>query len=164
MRQIHNDTIDDISLTGVFDHPPVIRFRTAKTSCPKCKVKLKVHYTDTRKIYSLHIGAFSAHRTFMYCPVCKKVHPPEELEEMVPPYSNVGYDVIVFIGRLIFQQHHTIKETIAVLESRNIHVSSSEVAYLQTSSFYRFIFGHGMGHSPHRIAVTSRWAVLFSGC
>ncbi len=33
-------------------------------------------------------------------------------------------------GRLIFQKHHTIKETIAVLESRNIHVSSSEVAYL----------------------------------
>lgn len=130
MRQVHNDTIDDISLTGVFDHPPVIRFRTAKTSCPKCKVKLKVHYTDTRKIYSLHIGAFSAHRTFMYCPVCKKVHPPEELEEMVPPHSNVGYDVIVFIGRLIFQKHHTIKETIAILESRNIHVSSSEVAYL----------------------------------
>lgn len=37
-------------------------------------------------------------------------------------------------------------------------------SYIQTSSFYRFIFGHGMGHSPHRIAVTSRWAVLFSGC
>ncbi len=66
----------------------------------------------------------------MYCPVCKKVYPPEELEEMVPPHSNAGYDVIAFTGRLIFQQHHTIKETIAVLESRNIHVSSSEVAYL----------------------------------
>jgi hypothetical protein len=130
LRQLHDQTVNDISLTNVFEHPPVIRFKTAKTLCPKCKVKLKVHYTDTRKIYSLHIGAFSAHRTFMYCPVCKKVHPPEELEEMVPQFSNAGYDVIVFIGRLIFLKHHTIKETLAVLESRNIYISSSEVAYL----------------------------------
>ena len=130
LRQIHDDTVDDISLTNVFEHPPVIRFKTTKRLCPNCKVKLKVHHTDTRKIYSLHIGAFSAHRTFMYCPVCKKIHPPEEPEEMVPQFSNVGYDVIVFIGRLIFQKHHTIKETLAVLERRNIYISSSEVAYL----------------------------------
>jgi uncharacterized protein YbaR (Trm112 family) len=85
----------------VFEQTPVIRFKTPKMLCPKCKVKLKVHYTDTRKIYPLHIGAFSAHRTFMYCPVCKKVHPPEEFEEMVPQFSNVGYDVIVFIRQII---------------------------------------------------------------
>ena len=130
LRQLHDRTVNDIRLTNVFEHPPVIRFRTAKTFCPKCKVKLKVHYTDTRKIYSLDIGAFSAHRTFMYCPVCKKVHPPEELEEMVPRFSNAGYDVIVFIGRLIFQKHHTIKETLKVLGSYNIFISSSEVVYL----------------------------------
>ena len=130
MRQLHDQTVNDISLTNVFEHTPVFHFKTAKTFCPKCKVKLKVHYTDTRKIYSLDIGAFSAHRTFMYCPVCKKVHPPEELEEMAPQFSNVGYDVIVFIGRLIFQKHHTIKETLTVLGSYNIFISSSEVAYL----------------------------------
>jgi len=45
----------------------------------------------------MHIGAFSAHRTFMHCPICKKIHPPEELEEMVPPFSNVGYDVIISV-------------------------------------------------------------------
>lgn len=130
MRQLHDQTVNDISLTNVFEQTPVIRFKTPKMLCPKCKVKLKVHYTDTRKIYSLHIGAFSAHRTFMYCPVCKKIHPPEELEEMAPRFSNVGYDVIVFIGRLIFLKHHTIKETLTVLGSYNIFISSSEVAYL----------------------------------
>ena len=130
MRQIHDDTVDDISLTNVFESPPMIRFKTTKTVCPNCNVKLKAHHSDTRKIYSLHIGVFNAHRTFMYCPVCNTVYPPEELEELVPQFSNVGYDVIVFIGGLIFQRHHTIKETLAVLESRNIYISSSEVAYL----------------------------------
>jgi hypothetical protein len=100
----------------MFEQTPVIHFKPPKTLCPKCKVKLKVYYTDTIKIYSLHIGAFNAHRTFMCCPVCKKVHPPEELEEMVSQFSNVGYDVIVFIGRLIFLKHHAIKETLTVSE------------------------------------------------
>jgi len=49
---------------------------------------------------------------------------------MVPRFSNAGYDVIVFIGRLIFQKHHTIKETLTVLGSYNIFISSSEVVYL----------------------------------
>jgi hypothetical protein len=130
LRQIHDKTVNDINLSNVFELPPVIRFKTTKTGCPICKVKLKVHHTDTRKIYSLHIGAFNAHRTFMYCPACNMVCPPGEFEVMVPQFSNVGYDVIVFIGRLIFQKHHTIKETLTVLESRNIYISSSEVAYL----------------------------------
>lgn len=130
MRQLHDEAVNDISLTNVFERPAVIHFKTTKTLCPQCKVKLKVHHTDTRKVYSLHIGLFNAHRTFMYCPVCNRVYSPEQFEKIVPQFSNVGYDVIIFIGRLIFQKHHTIKETIAVLESRNILLSPSEVAYL----------------------------------
>ncbi len=130
MRQLLDDTINNLSLTNVFTQPPVVYFKTAKVCCPKCQVKLKVHHTDIRKVYSLHIGVFNAHRTFLYCPDCNTVYPTEEFKKIVPPYSNVGYDVIVFIGRLIFDEHHTLMETVAILESRNIPVSSSEVAYL----------------------------------
>ncbi len=80
--------------------------------------------------YSLHIGEFEAHRTFMYRPDCNTAYSDEEFGKIVPPYSNVGYDVIEFIGRLIFQEYHTLKETISVLENRNIHISTYEVAYL----------------------------------
>jgi uncharacterized protein YbaR (Trm112 family) len=130
LRQLLDDTIDSLSLGNVFTQPPVVYFKTAKDFCPKCQAKLKVHHTDTRKVYSLHIGVFNAHRTFLYCPDCSTVYPAEEFKKIVPPYSNVGYDVIVFIGRLIFDEHHTLMETVAALESRNIPVSSSEVAYL----------------------------------
>jgi len=130
LRQLLDDTIDSLSLSNVFAQPPVVYFKTEKECCPKCQVKLKVRHTDKRKVYSLHIGLFNAHRTFLYCPDCNTVYPAEEFKKIVPPYSNVGYDVIVFIGRLIFAEHHTLMETVAALESRNIPVSSSEVAYL----------------------------------
>lgn len=66
----------------------------------------------------------------MYCPDCNTVYPSEEFSGIAPQYSNIGYDVIVLIGRLIFHEHHTLMETKYVLENRNIQISSSEVAYL----------------------------------
>ncbi len=125
-----DDTINNLSLTNIFTQPPVVHFKPTEIICQKCQTKLKVSYTDTRKVYSLHIGEFKAHRTFMYCPDCNTVYCSEELGKIVPLYSNVGYDVIEFIGRLIFQQYHTLKETASVLEKQNIHISTSEVAYL----------------------------------
>ncbi|GAI53771.1 unnamed protein product, partial [marine sediment metagenome] len=80
---------------------PMLHFKTNKECCPQCQTKLKVHHTDTRKVYMLDIGKCKAHRTFMFCPDCKGVYPPEGFEKSVPPYSNVGYDVMVLTGRLI---------------------------------------------------------------
>ena len=130
LRKLLDDTINNLSLTNIFTQPPVIYFKPTDVICQKCQTKLKVYYTDTRKVYSLHIGVFKAHRTFMYCPDCNTIYAAEEFGKIVPLYSNVGYDVIEFIGRLIFQKYHTLKETISVLESHNIHISTSEVAYL----------------------------------
>ncbi len=69
---------------------------------------VKVYYTDTRKAYSLHIGEFKAHRTFIYCPDCNTAYSDDEFGKIVSPYSNVGYEVIEFIGRLVFQEYHTL--------------------------------------------------------
>lgn len=125
-----NDTINNLSLTNVFTQPPLVHFKPTEVTCQKCQTKLKVYYTDVRKVYSLHIGEFRAHRTFMHCLDCNTVYSDKEIEKIVPLYSNIGYDVIEFIGRLIFQKHHTLNETISVLKNRNIHISISEVAYL----------------------------------
>ena len=66
----------------------------------------------------------------MYCPDCDCVFPSEDFEKRVPPYANVGYDVMVLTGRLILSEHHTINETVLELKKRNVHISSSQVAYL----------------------------------
>ena len=122
--------MDSLSLTNIFTLTPIVDFKTQKVFCSECHAKLKVHHTDIRKIYTLHIGEIKARRTFMYCADCNHIYPAEEFEKIVPPHSNVGYDVMVLIGRLIFCEHHTLMETVLELEKRNIHISSSEVAYL----------------------------------
>ncbi len=66
----------------------------------------------------------------MYCPDCSTVYSDEEFRKIVVPYSNVGYDVTEFIGQLVFQEYLTLKEATSVLENRNIHISTFEVAYL----------------------------------
>ena len=147
LRKLSDRAIDSFSLTGVFTKIPLVDFITDKDFCPQCLSALKVHHTDMRKVYSLHIGIFSAHRTFMYCPDCNKVYPSESFEKIVPRYSNVGYDIIVFIGRLIFLEHHTLQETIEVLATRNIQISSSEVAYLAQ----KFIIYLSILHKESRI-------------
>jgi transposase-like protein len=83
----------------------------------------------------------------MHCPDCNKVYPPEDFENIVPKYSNIGYDIIVFIGRLIFLEYHTLRETMQALEGRNIHISSSEVAYLAQ----KFIIYLSILHKQARI-------------
>jgi hypothetical protein len=53
------------------------------------------------KIYPLDIGHCEAYRSFMYCTDCECVFPSEDFEKRVPPYANVGYDVMLLTGRLI---------------------------------------------------------------
>jgi len=52
----------------------------------------------------------------MYCANCNHIYSPEEFEKIIPPHSNIGYDVMVLIGRLIFCKHHTLMETVLELE------------------------------------------------
>ena len=123
-------TVKSLNLADTFARVPVLYFKTSKEFCPRCHTRLKVHRTDTRKIYLLDIGQCKAHRTFMYCPDCDRVFSSEDFEKRVPPHANVGYDVMVLTGNLILREHHTIQETVLELKKRNVHISSSQVAYL----------------------------------
>jgi len=125
-------------------------FKTNKVFCPRCHTKLKVHHTDIRKIYLLDIGQCKAHRTFMYCSDCECVFPDEDFEKWVSPCANVGYDVMVLTGRLILCEHHTINETVLELKKRNVHISSSQVAYLAQ----RFIIYLSILHQQSGVLLT----------
>jgi uncharacterized protein YbaR (Trm112 family) len=143
----------EISLTKIFEHPVVIGFKTTKELCPYCQVKLKVHHTDIRKIYTLDIGEIEARRTFMYCADCGRVYPAEEFEKIVPPHSNVGYDVMILAGRLIFCEHHTLGEAVSELEKRHIPISTSEVAYLAQKFIIYLSILHGQAGEMLKIRI-----------
>jgi len=80
-------------------------------------------------------GPFIAHETLLHCPSCSRIFGSDVLLQLVPKWCNVGYDVLVYVGRALFQRYRTIEEVKAELYSRNVQISVSEISYLG----YKFI-------------------------
>lgn len=95
-----------------------------------CSKPLKVSYTQTRKLATLHIGHFDAHCTFLYCDCNGEVYAPEKISFLVPKHCNFGYDVIVHIGRGLFSKHCTVEDIKQTLADKNIFISTSEIQWL----------------------------------
>jgi len=78
-------------------------------------------------------GPFVAHETFLQCPGCKVISSSEQLKRIVPSRCNIAYDVLVFVGRALFQRFRTsseIRAEWAELVERNGFISLSEIHYL----------------------------------
>lgn len=102
------------------------------THCPIDHAPLKVFKTTQRTIKALGIGIFQAHQTQLYCPQHPALgcYSSQELATLAPPNSNVGYNVLVEIGRLRFQEQRQVVEIQATLRRQSIHISSSEIELL----------------------------------
>lgn len=99
-----------------------------------CGEQLVIQKTRSKTVLSI-AGPFVAHETLLHCQFCSTVFGSEALLELVPKWCNVGYDVLVYVGRALFQRYRTIQEVSAELFSRNVQVSDSEISYLG----YKFI-------------------------
>lgn len=80
-------------------------------------------------------GPLIAHETLLRCPSCSSIFDSEALLQLAPKWCNVGYDVLVYVGRALFQRYRTIQEVSSELYSRNVQISASEISYLG----YKFI-------------------------
>lgn len=132
LRQLINQSVEAITPKELFPVPPVMAFKPEIEFCPICNSVLKVRKTDTKKIFSLDIGKFVAHQTFLHCENCDREtsYSSQQLNCIAAKHCNFGYDVIVYIGKSVFQRHKTIVEVIEDLRGFNIDISPSEVAYL----------------------------------
>lgn len=102
-------------------------------NCPVDNQKLHVLKTYTRLIKATGIGVFWAHLTVRYC----KNHPElgswksNELDELVPPDSNIAYDVLMEIGKLRFSENRQVIEIQwLLLEKHSLEISTSEIELL----------------------------------
>ena len=118
----------------LFPRPPIIRFVSERTVC-HCGEELVVQKTRRKTVLSM-TGPFVAHETLLNCPSCSTIFDSDSLLQLVPKWCNVGYDVLVYIGRALFQRYRTIQEVSTELYSRNVQISDSEISYLG----YKFIF------------------------
>ena len=80
----------------------------------------------------MFIGKFVAHHTLLHCPGCgdNHVYQSDDLNQVVAWGSNYAYDVMVHIGRAMFQQHRNVTEVQEGLNRRAIVISASEVSFL----------------------------------
>lgn len=78
----------------------------------------------------MQVGTFEARETIKICPQCGTQYRSKELSSIIPPACNIGYDILVYVGKAIFIRHladHTIVEQLA---NQNVYISLSEIAYL----------------------------------
>ena len=118
----------DTSPGALFPEPPVIRFTPQEKEC-SCGARLLVQKTRQKKVLKM-TGPLIAHETIMQCPACGRVFGSHTLFQLAPARSNVAYDVMLFVGRAMYQRHRTTEEIRAELAVRNVFLSPSEINYL----------------------------------
>jgi hypothetical protein len=75
-------------------------------------------------------GPFKAHETLYHCRTCRQVYRSKALRTIVARCCNVAWNVLVFVGKNLYQRCLTTDEVCHELKLRNIDLSPSEVEYL----------------------------------
>ena len=115
----------------LFRSPAVIHFAPKKTRCGTCHEALNVQKTlPGKRAATLAIGEFLTHETVYYCPKCREVFYSHELRTLIPQHSNFGYDIMVYIGKLLFLECRGYQQIRLELQRKNIRISKSEIASL----------------------------------
>ncbi len=132
LRQLINSSVSALNSQCIFAQTPTIDFEPEIEKCPHCAKPLQVLKTETKHVYTLHIGKFVAHHSIRKCVNCNNTiyYRAPELNSLVPKYSNYGYDIMVYVGRAVFQRYRTSAEVVAELATQNVPISASEVNYL----------------------------------
>jgi hypothetical protein len=118
----------EISPAALFPAPPVIRFAPSAKLCP-CGGRLLIQKSRRKTVLSIN-GPFIAHETVTACSGCGRGFGSEALLSLVAKRSNVSYDLLIFVGRALFQRYRSVYEVRFELAARNIRLSASEVDYL----------------------------------
>jgi hypothetical protein len=126
-----------VSREGVF---PVPRFTfdwsDRDAVCPACGLPLRVRLTrEPRRVVSLTYGDFRAIERQGYCPAHPGLPPARSLElrRIVPPGSNVAYDVLVRIGMARYlecRQLEEIQEDLSTRHPNHIEIPVKTIGYL----------------------------------
>lgn len=117
----------EVAPAALFPTAPVVYFMPEVERC--CGQDLLVQKTREKIILTMN-GPFVAHETLGKCSQCPQVYSSSSLLNLVPKGSRIAFDVLVFVGRALFQRHLNLKEVQAELMARNVRICTSEIDYL----------------------------------
>jgi len=78
----------------------VLGSKENRCSCGKA---LFVQKTRWKTVFSM-TGPFKAHETLYHCRICRKAYRSKDLRNIVARCCNVAWDVLVFVGKSLFQR------------------------------------------------------------
>ncbi len=99
-------------------------------------------------VVTLGIGAFKARETIRSCGHCDQggSYGSGEMAELKPFRSTFGYDVLVYVGKAVFQHFRNEKEIQCELAKKQIVISEREIAYLAK----KFVVYLALAHRPEQ--------------
>ncbi len=122
LRVLRGKVVDKFSFTSTPIGSQRIPVESENCYCD-CGEQLKVRTTQTRKVVLLDFGELIFNEKIKYCPGCKSSFGSGQLSQLVPEYSNFGFEIIEFVGKKLFIDHSTEREVLNALEKRNVKIS-----------------------------------------
>jgi hypothetical protein len=89
-----------------------------------------VQKTQKRNVVLLDFGEVLFKETLKYCTLCKNVFGSEKLSDLVPDYANFSFEIIEFVGRMLFVEHYGEQKVLKALIKRNVLISPKEISVL----------------------------------
>jgi hypothetical protein len=107
-------------------------------------------------VFSLD-ASFRAHETVLHCPRCTRVFDSQALQRWVPHGCNTAWNILVFVGRRLFEHHHSVQQVCAQLLARGVALSYAQVNKLG----HKFIAYLALGH--RRVVPRIKQAMVSAG-
>ena len=102
--------------------------------CDTCRVSLLRQRTSTHYPIGILLGQPRVRLVEKQCPGCRQIYRPEAYPELVPPYGNYGFDLIVQVGLARFLRHRQNCEIQQELDSQwGLRLSCSTIGELAQS-------------------------------
>ena len=118
-----------VSSRGLFPKRPKLYCAPKASDCT-CGGSLNILKTYTRELASLAIGHFNAHVTETICTDCQKIFKSEELQRLVALKSTFSFDIMLFVGKALFEHCCNSRIIQNQLGEKNISISLREIDYL----------------------------------
>ena len=92
----------------------------------------------------------------MFCPKCRQSYGSEDLERLVPNQSNIGYDVLNFVGKSYHQKSKSHISIQKELNQCNVFLSLREIGYLAKKFIIYLSIAHREAAESLRRQMVSR--------
>lgn len=132
--------IGDVYVGNLFHEPPIIPFHPKVSDC--CGIPLLIQKTYAKRAATLDIGEFIAKQTILACSVCGTIYKSQELQGLVSSRCKYGYDIVVYVGKAIFNLSYSNQKIINDLAEKNISISDREIAYLSKKFIIYLALAH----------------------